>query len=378
MAPPTPTPNPNEVNHALNGTATADSQWNDHAPSRAIDNNWVDDNYKWSSESSEPHWLKIDLGSSKSLSRFVIKHQGVINDSWRNLSNFKIQGSNNDSSYNDLMTVTGNTGNETTHTITAASYRYIKLYITDSGGDSYARVPEFQIWGVSGSATPTPTPTPAVTATPTPVVTATPTPIPPSSKASWGFNSNGNDSSGNGYNATLYGNPSYNTSDKKEGTASLFITGNSQYAQANLVSTLTNNVTITGWVKCSGVTSGYQLIAYNGDPGFSGYGIYVNHGNGDKLCILLGGKAFLDTANTLTANQWTHLTAVRRNGTWEFYINGSNVSITGNTTTPNTPAGNTVIGGKSGGGDYFNGLLDNVSIYESALTASQISALAAQ
>lgn len=214
-----------------------------------------------------------------------------------------------------------------------------------------------------GGATPTPTPTPAA---------------PSDYRAMWGFNNNWNDSSGNGFNMTAYGNAAFNSSDKKEGTHSATLDGSGDYGSASLVSGNTDNVTMSVWVKWGGATSTHQQILYNGNTGSNGYGLFLFKDQSDKLAILCGGNAILQSQTNLSTTAWTHLLAVRRNGTWELYVNGSQVSITNNTTAPNTPNGGTYVGANQLSLEGFKGLVDNARIYNRALSASEIAALAAQ
>jgi len=195
-------------------------------------------------------------------------------------------------------------------------------------------------------------------------------PLPPAdAKARWNFDSNGTDSTGHGYNATLYNGAVYNTADAKNGTASLSVAGNNAYAGANLVTTVTDNVTLSAWAKWNGAT-GDEFIIYNGHSGYSGYGILLYTGNGMKLTVLLGGVNFLNANVGLEPGKWTHLAAVRRNGFWELWVNGSMVSLTNSGTAPAVPFNSTWLGLN------FTGLIDNARIHERALSVGEIQALA--
>ena len=137
----------------------------------------------------------------------------------------------------------------------------------------------------------------------------------------WGFNGNGNDSIPNGFNATLNGSAAYDTTDKMEGSASLSLNGaDGNYASAGLVSTKTDDVTLTAWVKWNGATSGSQQILTNGDGLTNGYSIVLDHSQGDKVSIAVNGQTILGSQTALTAGQWTNITAARRSGVWELYV----------------------------------------------------------
>ncbi|MES9684605.1 LamG-like jellyroll fold domain-containing protein [Gottfriedia acidiceleris] len=193
----------------------------------------------------------------------------------------------------------------------------------------------------------------------------------------WRFNDNGKDSNKYGFNATLNGSAAYDKTDKMEGSASLSLNGaDGNYASADLVSKKTDNVTLTTWVKWNGATSGSQQIFSNGDGLSNGYSIMLDHDNGDKVSIVINGQTILGSETALTAGQWTNITAARRSGTWELYINGNSVPVTNNTTAPSTPTTGTYIGADSRGQQSFNGGIDAVRVYNQALSTDQIMAIA--
>src|SRR5262249_8312655 len=90
-----------------------------------------------------------------------------------------------------------------------------------------------------------------------------------------------------------------------------------RYGTNAIVSTLTNNFGIELWVKPD-ATNTTQCLAYNGDSGGSGWGLYLI---GNQFRGLVGGVAFVGSA-TATTNVWTHLALVRDNGTNRLYVNG--------------------------------------------------------
>ncbi|MFD0616161.1 carbohydrate-binding protein [Paenibacillus sp. GCM10027629] len=204
------------------------------------------------------------------------------------------------------------------------------------------------------------------------------TQVPTNYKAMWGFNSNGNDNSPNRFNATLNGTgATYSSTDQKEGSASLSLDGSKgSYASASLVTTNTDNMTLSAWVKWNGATSSAQQILVNGNTSRSGYSIFLDHGNSDKVSLLLSGKAVIGSDTVLPVGQWTNITTVRRNGTWELYINGKSVLTKVNSTGPNTPDTGTYIGGNQNGAENFNGFIDAARIYDTALSPSQLQAIA--
>ena len=74
----------------------------------------------------------------------------------------------------------------------------------------------------------------------------------------------------------------------------------------------------------------------------------------------------------LTANTWSFLTETYDGSTLRLYVNGTQVASTAHTGTIATSTNPLQIGGDSIYGQYFAGLIDNVRVYNVALTAAQI------
>ena len=181
------------------------------------------------------------------------------------------------------------------------------------------------------------------------------------------------DASGQNDTATVYG-----TANWVPGLigGALSLNGTNAYAQASsLVSTQIDSVTMSAWVKWNGATSGHQVIFNNGNTASSGYAIFLDHGNGDKLSLLAGGRAIMSSQTVLPTGQWTLVTAKRSSGTWSLYVNGSSVAITNSTTTPAVPSGVTTIGAAQGGVANFNGAVDDVRFFNTALDSNTIVSL---
>lgn len=185
----------------------------------------------------------------------------------------------------------------------------------------------------------------------------------------WNFeeaSGNANDISGNGNTGTATGTT---VTQGKYGKARSFTTTSDKVATSNVVSTATSNFTLEAWVKWSGNTGSNQLIAYNGNSGTSGWGIYLASSDSNQIHLLYGGVIDVDTNTTLTAGSWTHLVMKRDATTLYGFLNGSQF-YSGNTNTPNAPSGVTNIGNEST--IYFKGVIDEVKVYNYARTQKQI------
>ena len=127
-----------------NGFVTSASQyWSSCASYRAF-NSLVASPWLWVTDDGLPQWLKIDIGSGNSAicSNYSVRgqHEGGYAD--RQPKDWKLQGSNNDSDWDDLDTVTGETGwaaseeREFVCDVVTTAYRYFRINITANNGDA--------------------------------------------------------------------------------------------------------------------------------------------------------------------------------------------------------------------------------------------------
>jgi hypothetical protein len=96
-----------------------------------------------------PGWINVDLGASYLVNQWVIKHMSVAGwaTNYAN-SDFKLQGSNDNSNWFDIDFVTGNTGSTTSRTITPSSARYFRTFFTKglNVNTPFASVMEFELY----------------------------------------------------------------------------------------------------------------------------------------------------------------------------------------------------------------------------------------
>ncbi|WP_443272080.1 endo-beta-N-acetylglucosaminidase [Streptomyces sp. KR80] len=140
-----------QSNLALKKSATGSTACNSaEEPEKAVNGSVSGGNSdKWCSLASS-QWLEVDLGSARSLTKFVVKHAGAGGEStsW-NTRDFTIQvRSSASADWQTVATVTGNTASETSHPVTADA-RYVRLAITKptQTTDPAARIYELEAWG---------------------------------------------------------------------------------------------------------------------------------------------------------------------------------------------------------------------------------------
>lgn len=139
------------VDLALNKSATANGSCSSsETPDKAVDGNTTYDNKWCSGATNGQYWLKVDLGSSMTVGRFVIYHAGAggENSQW-DTRDFNIQVSTDNANWTTVVTVTGNTSDITTNTISSRQARYILLNITNPQSSSQyvaARIYELEVF----------------------------------------------------------------------------------------------------------------------------------------------------------------------------------------------------------------------------------------
>ncbi|PKP17520.1 MAG: hypothetical protein CVU05_15400, partial [Bacteroidetes bacterium HGW-Bacteroidetes-21] len=135
-----------------------------------------------------------------------------------------------------------------------------------------------------------------------------------------------------------------------------------------------DNVSIEAWVKWNGVEAGQnQIVVYNGNTSSSGFGLFINSGDNYEISLLCGGASIATSDYKLSTGVWTHLAVVRNGGTWTFYANGIPYSLSENPIPLTISASDHgLIGGNVSGTEPFGGQMDEVRIWEIALSACDI------
>ncbi|WP_456243753.1 endo-beta-N-acetylglucosaminidase [Longispora urticae] len=143
---------PTSSNLALNRPATASSSCNANEGAAKAVNGTVNggNTDKWCALASGTKWLEVDLGSSRALTQFVVKHAGAGGEStsW-NTKAFTIQTRSSTSDpWSTAVTVSANTASTSTHPVTVSA-RYVRLNVTTptQNTDPAARIYEFEAWG---------------------------------------------------------------------------------------------------------------------------------------------------------------------------------------------------------------------------------------
>ncbi|MYW63131.1 sialidase [Streptomyces sp. SID8379] len=126
-------------------TATASSTENGGTPaSYAVDG---DTATRWSSAATDAQWFQVDLGASANLSKVVLNWEAAY------AKDYKIQVSDNGSTWSDLKSVTGSDGGTDTVDVSGQG-RYVRMTgVTRATQYGYS-LWEFQVFGDSGTTPP--------------------------------------------------------------------------------------------------------------------------------------------------------------------------------------------------------------------------------
>jgi len=175
------------------------------------------------------------------------------------------------------------------------------------------------------------------------------------------------DKSGQGNNGTMVGTT---TSTGKIGQARDF-NGTSDWINAGQAgATLTDNFTLSAWIK-SGVAD-TRILARRTTAGGTQWDFYLQTTSGNLA--LYDGTAIRSSEISLIDNKWHLATVVINGANSQFYVDGSRAGAVF-TPTISAKAVNTEIGSYNTGTFKFNGSIDDVRIYNYALSAQEVSNL---
>jgi len=136
---------------------------------------------------------------------------------------------------------------------------------------------------------------------------------------------------------------------------------------------VSNEITVSAWIKLDDLVSGYQTIVGKWTSA-SGERCYIFQVNDDKLEVWysVDGDVSPHIASTTSlTTMWTHVAFVLgTDDTIRMYINGVQDATTASLTSFNQHIQNTYVG-KYAGGEFFNGRVDEIRIYNRGLNASE-------
>jgi hypothetical protein len=195
--------------------------------------------------------------------------------------------------------------------------------------------------------------------------------------AAYAFNENTGtaaaDATGNGRTGTISG-ATWTTAGKNG--AALSFNGTSarvDIADHNSLD-LTTGMTLEAWVYPTALGTSWRSIILKENGSALAYGLYANENVARPSAYVHIGSAEPSAAGTsaLAVNTWSHLAATYDGSTIRIYVNGVQVGSRTQTGSIAVSTGALRIGGNTVWGEWFAGRIDDVRIYNRALSAAEI------
>ncbi len=139
---------------------------------------------------------------------------------------------------------------------------------------------------------------------------------------------------------------------------------------------LTTGMTLEAWVRPA-VAGNWRTAVVKEQSGNLAYGLYANtDGNRPHVEVLVGGSVrSIAGPSALPTASWSHLGATYDGTTLRLFVNGAQVgqlAVSGSISTSSLPV--RIGGNNTWGGEWFSGTIDEVRIYNRALSAAEIQA----
>ena len=187
------------------------------------------------------------------------------------------------------------------------------------------------------------------------------------------FNGNANDASGNGNNGTVNG--AVLTQDRlgASNSAYSFNGSNSSITFASPPLTQVDNWTLSAWVNPASLNQLGMAVEVGYDNSIWGDGYGFGFQSDSEWTGLFSYLAFIRSGYSIpSTNRWYHVVMLRDTGTTKFFVNATQTPNT-YTATPFTPSGFTI--GAANGAYFFNGQVDEVRLYNRALSSNEVAQL---
>lgn len=197
--------------------------------------------------------------------------------------------------------------------------------------------------------------------------------------AAYGFNegsgSTVGDSSGYANNGSIFQATWFATG--KFGKALAF-DGSNDYVSVNDSSSLdlTNKMTLEAWVRPT-ATSGWRTVLMKENGSELAYGMYARESTNRpsgwmRVNPTSGSSQSVGATPALTTNAWNHLATTYDGASLKLYVNGTLRATKAQTGSMYVSSGPLKFGGNAMWGEFFAGQLDEIRVYNRALTQTEI------
>ncbi len=165
-----------------------------------------------------------------------------------------------------------------------------------------------------------------------------------------------------GRTITVVGNTSTQKEESKFGFSGILFDGTNDELEIADATELTwaGNFTIDFWFwRSSGQDAAQDAFFGTSNTPASGAGYDLNINTSRNPTFVAGTDTSVTCSNTVAATTWQHLAVVRSGATTTMYVNGQNCGFDSSSTVTINPV-TTEIGANGGGGDDFNGYMDEI------------------
>ena len=198
----------------------------------------------------------------------------------------------------------------------------------------------------------------------------------PSLVGAWGFDEASGatvqDASGTGNAGTISG--ATRTASGRFGGALTFDGVNDWVTVPDAASLrLSGAMTLEAWVYPTAAGGAWRTAIMKERGSDLSYALYATDGANHPAGFVYAGASKDATASSaLPVNTWTHLTATYDRTTLRLYVNGAQVATRAATSAITSSTGALRFGGNGVWGEWFTGRIDEVRVYNRALTASEV------
>ena len=139
---------------------------------------------------------------------------------------------------------------------------------------------------------------------------------------------------------------------------------------------LTTGMTLEAWVNPAALGGAWRTALLKENGGTLAYALYAHDGaRGPAGHVNPGADTGVGAASALPVNAWSHVAVTYDATTMRVYVNGAQVATRAVSGALQNGSGPLRIGGNAvWGGEFFSGSLDEVRVYNRALTAAEVAA----
>ena len=181
-----------------------------------------------------------------------------------------------------------------------------------------------------------------------------------------------NDRSGRGHTGTISG-ATWSTEGRFGGALSFDGVNDWVTVNDSAALDLTTGMTLEAWVRPASLTT-VRMVVLKERTGGLAYALASSDTSAAVGYIRTTSDQTVTAPSPLVLTTWTHVAVTYDGSTLRLFVNGAQVSSRAVSGAVTTSSGVLRIGGSSLGGVYFSGLVDEVRIYNRALTPGEIQA----